>query len=168
MNTPNNDRPPLKNILPPGGTFVLKLIRPKDDKINARFKLNAAGFASCNLFFLDGDGNCMTKNFSVQWGKGLAMVVGKFTGKFCPAPPENMTVENLFRFVEPAFGMTAKVEMEVTENGEWQGKPQYRYKFVKIEGPASEQRRIYGPRPTDEIPRTQGDTGPDTFEAVPF
>ena len=159
------DRPPLKNITT-SGTFVLKLIKPKDDEAVAkRFKLNKAGFASCNLFFLDGDGNCLTKNFTAQWGKGLAMLVGKFSGKFCPVPPENITVENLYRFVEPAFGKTANVTLEVTQDGEWNGKPQYRYKFAKIEGAASEARAIYK-QPKDE-PKADPFDAPDSG-AIPF
>jgi len=164
------DRPPLKNILPPGGTFVLKLIKPKDDEaIAKRFKLNKAGFASCNLFFMDGDGNCLTKNFTAQWPKGLAMLVGKFSGKYCPVAPENITAENLYRYVEPALGKTANVTLEVTEAPElWQGKTQYRYKFVKIEGIGSEARAVYKPNPAPAA-----EAQPDPFDApdsgaVPF
>ena len=159
------DRPPLKNITA-SGSYVLKLIKPKDDEaIAKRFKLNKAGFASCNLFFMDGDGNCLTKNFTAQWPKGLAMLVGKF----CPVAPETITVENLFRYVEPALGQTANVEVEVTEAPElWQGKTQYRYKFAKIEGKASETRAVYKPNPAPAA-----ETQPDPFDApdsgaVPF
>lgn len=163
------DRPPLKNITA-SGSYVLKIIKPKDDEaIAKRFKLNKAGFASCNLFFMDGDGNCLTKHFTAQWPKGLAMLVGKFSGKFCPVAPENITVENLFRYVEPALGQTANVEVEVTEAPElWQGKTQYRYRFSKIEGKASETRAVYKP---NSAPAAE--TQPDPFDApdsgaVPF
>lgn len=174
------DRPPLKNITA-SGSYVLKLIKPKDDEaIAKRFKLNKAGFASCNLFFMDGDGNCLTKNFTLggknpdtgaveSWGKGLAMLVGRFSGKFCPTAPATITVENLFRYVEPALGQTANVEVEVTEAPElWQGKTQYRYKFAKIEGKASETRAVYKPNPAPAA-----ETQPDPFDApdsgaVPF
>ena len=145
---PHNNAPrPLVDITE-SRSYILKLIRPKDDKIAQRFKMNAAGYASCRLFFLDGDGNCLTKNFTAQWPKGLAMLVGKMTGQYCPAPPENITVENLFRFVEPAFGKKATFHIEVTENGEWQGKPQYRYKFTKIEPIAD--RAVYPPTQSDQ------------------
>jgi hypothetical protein len=162
------DRPPLKNILPPGGTFVLKLIKPKDDEaIAKRFKLNKANFASCNLFFMDGDGNCLTKNFTAQWPKGLAMLVGKFSGKYCPVAPENITPENLYRYVEPALGKTANVTLEVTEDPKpWQGKTQYRYKFVKIEGIGSEARAIYKPK-AEEQPKADPFDAPDSG-AIPF
>lgn len=132
MNTPDNKLPALKNIVE-SGSYVLKMIRPKDEKMAERFKKNAKGFASCRLFFLDGDGNCLTKNFTAEFPKGLAMTVGKFTGTFTPAPPTDITVENLIRYVEPAFGRKATVELEVTRDPQdWQGKPQYRYKFNKI------------------------------------
>jgi hypothetical protein len=132
MENTNSPLPPLKDITT-SGTYILKLIKPKEEVVAKRFKPNAAGFASCRLFFLDGDGNCLTKNFTAQYGKGLAMVVGKFTGKYCPMPPETITVENLYRFVEPAFGRKATVTVEVTPDKEWQGRMQYRYKFTKIE-----------------------------------
>ena len=133
MNPPNNDLPPLKNI-EKSGTYIMRLARPKDDKMLERFKKNAKGFASCRLFFVDGDGNCMTKNFSVEYGKGLAMLVGKMTGTFCPEPPTSITVENLVRYVEPAFGKKASIEIEVTEDKVWNGKMQYNYKLRKISG----------------------------------
>ena len=113
MNPPTNDLPPLKNI-EKSGTYVMKLIKPKDDKMLERFKVNKRGFASCRLFFVDGDGNCMTKNYSVEFGKGLAMLVGKMTGTFSPEPPTSMTVDNLIRYVSPAFGRKASIEIEAT------------------------------------------------------
>jgi hypothetical protein len=126
-----NARPPLKNI-EKSGTYVLKLCKPKDDKIYDRFKLNKSGFASCSLFFMDGDGNCVTNRYSAQWGKSLAVVIGKFSGKYCQTPSEQMSVEQLIKYCEPAFGKIATVEMEVTPNGEFNGKPQFKYKFTKI------------------------------------
>lgn len=131
MNPPNNELPPLKNI-EKSGTYLLKLVRPKDEKMQERFKVNKKGFASCRLFFVDGDGNCMTKNFSVEFGKGLAMLIGKMTGKFCPEAPTSITVENLIRYVEPAFGKKATIELEVTPDKEWNGKMQFNYKLKKI------------------------------------
>lgn len=145
MNAPNNERPPLRNI-DKAGTYSLKLIRPKDE---SRFKKNARGFSSVSLFFLDNDGNCLTKNFSVEYGKGLAMVIGKFSGAFVPTPSDQMSVEQLIKFCEPAFGKVATVELDVTLNGEWQGKPQYRYSFKKITG---RDPKVYGsssPSPAD-------------------
>lgn len=131
MNPPNNELPPLKNI-EKSGTYLLKLVKPKDDKMLERFKVNKKGFASCRLFFVDGDGNCMTKNYSVEFGKGLAMLVGKLTGSFTPEPPTSMTVDNLIRFVSPAFGKKATIEIEATPDKEWNGKMQFNYKLKKI------------------------------------
>lgn len=131
MNPPNNELPPLKNI-EKSGSYLMKLVKPKDDKMLERFKVNKKGFASCRLFFVDGDGNCMTKNYSVEFGKGLAMLVGKMTGSFTPEPPTSMTVENLIRFVSPAFGKKATIEIEATPDKEWNGKMQFNYKLTKI------------------------------------
>jgi len=160
MNQPNNELPPLKNI-EKSGTYILRLIKPKDDKMLERFKKNAKGFASCRLFFLDGDGNCMTKNFSAEYGKGLAMLVGKMTGKWNAEPPTTITVENLIRYVEPAFGKKAVIEIEATEDKPWNGKMQYNYKLRKISAPDA---AVYG-TPTDDTPDSFSST---SEEAPPF
>jgi len=158
MQPANNDRPPLKDITA-NGVYILKLIKPKEEALPKRFKPNSLGFASCRLFFLDGDGNCLTKNYSAQFGKGLAMVVGKFTGKYSPTPPDTITVENLYRYVEPAFGRKATVTVEVTPDKEWNGKQQYKYKFVKIEPIAD--LGYSAPAPQLDAPQADND-------AVPF
>ena len=160
MNPPTNDLPPLKNI-EKSGTYVLKLVKPKDDKMLERFKMNKKGFASCRLFFVDGDGNCMTKNYSVEFGKGLAMLVGKFTGNFTPEPPTSMTVENLIRYVSPAFGKKATVEIEATPDKEWNGKMQFNYKLRKITTADSS---VYE-KQTGEIPASFSS---EAEEAPPF
>ena len=160
MNQPNNELPPLKNI-EKSGTHILRLIKPKDDKMLERFKKNAKGFASCRLFFVDGDGNCMTKNFSAEYGKGLAMLVGKMTGKWNAEPPTTITVENLIRYVEPAFGKKAVIEIEATEDKEWNGKMQYNYKLRKISAPDA---AVYG-TPTDDTPASFSST---SEESPPF
>jgi len=140
MNPHNNELPPLKNI-EKSGTYILKMIKPKEEKLSERFKLNKRNFASCRLFFVDGDGNCMTKNYSVEYGKGLAMLVGKLTGSFAPEPPSSMNVENLIRYVSPAFGKKATIELDVTPDKEWNGKMQFNYKLTKITPVSGE---IYG------------------------
>lgn len=166
MNAPNNERPPLKNI-DRAGSYALKLIRPKDE---SRFKKNARGFASVSLFFLDNDGNCLTKNFSVEYGKGLAMVIGKFSGAYAVTPSDQMSVEQLIRYCEPAFGKVATVELEVTANGEWQGKPQYRYSFKKI---TPRDPKVYGApaSPASSEPAAEASPAADPFppgQDVPF
>jgi len=136
--TPNNGNlPPLKNITA-SGSYLLKLIRPKDEKAADRFKLSkpdAEGkqFATCALFFLDGDGNCLTDRFNLKWhAKRLAILVGKYSGKYAPTPASEISVEDLWAYVEPAFGKLATCELEVTPDKEWNGKPQFRYKFKAI------------------------------------
>ena len=161
MNPPNNDLPPLKNI-EKSGTYVLKLIKPKDDKMLERFKVNKKGFASCRLFFVDGDGNCLTKNYSVEFGKGLAMLVGKLTGNFTPEAPTSITVENLIRYVSPAFGKKATVDLEVTPDKEWNGKMQFNYKLKKI---VPVDASVYGAKITEDIPESFSS---GSEEQVPF
>ena len=54
---PQNDRPPLKSI-EVNGTYKLKLIKPKFEKV----KHNEDGTSSARLFFLDDQGNCLSKS----------------------------------------------------------------------------------------------------------
>lgn len=160
MNTPNNDLPPLKNI-EKSGTYVLRLVRPKDEKMLERFKKNGLGYASCRLFFLDGDGNCMTKNYSSQYGKGLALLIGKMTNTFCQLPAESITVEHLIEYVSPAFGRKATFEIDVTPDKEWNGKMQFKYKLSKI----SSMSAITHPEKSKDIPESFSS---DAGEQVPF
>jgi hypothetical protein len=153
MNIPNNERPPLKNI-DKSGSYLLKLIK-REEK---HFKKNAKGFASVRLFFLDNDGNCLTKNYSTEFGKGLAMVIGKFSSAYAKTPSPEMSIEQLMKYCEPAWGKKATVEVDATQDGEWNGRPQYKYKFTKIE---SQDAKLYG-KPTEanapefDAPSTDG------------
>ena len=170
---------PLSDITK-SGTYILKLIKPKDDAaIAKRFKWSTpdeAGkvYATCNLFFLGGDGLCLTQRFSVKYyadkvtgeknpGMALPMVVGKFSGTYAKAPSEDMSVEQLFKFVSIAFGRRATVEVEVSPNGEWNGKPQYRYRFKKITPVESVG---YAAPAADSV--NPDDFAPPTGEAIPF
>lgn len=127
----NNELPPLKNI-ETSGTYKLKLVKPKDEKIPERFKENKKKLASCRLFFVAADGHCMTKNYSVEYGKGLAMLVGKLTGDYLTELPKTATVDELYNFCAPAFGKKGVFEIEVEANGEWNGRPQFNYSIKKI------------------------------------
>ncbi len=71
MTTENNDRPPLTSIST-NGTYKLKLIKPKFEKV----KQWEDGTTSARLFFVDDKGFCLTKNFSSKYGKALAMLTG--------------------------------------------------------------------------------------------
>lgn len=156
METPKYDRP-LVNI-DKSGTYILTLCRPKtDEAIAKRFKWSFPDaynggkvYATCNLFFLAGDGLCLSQDFSVKYWTdkdtgvskptmALAMLVGKFSGAYAKAPSEDMSVEQLFKFVEPAFGKKATVEVEVSMKLDkdkkpkfYLGKPQYKYRFKSI------------------------------------
>ena len=81
---------------------------------------------------MDAEGNCVSKYYSVQYGKGLAMVIGKFSGKYAQTLPESASLEQLTAYVDQAVNCIAEVDIEATENGEWQGKAQYKYKFKSI------------------------------------
>ena len=121
------ERPELKTITT-SGTYQLRLCKPKPEK----FKLNAAGYPSVWIFLLDAEGNCVSKYYSVQYGKSLAMLIGKFSGEYVQTLPESASLEQLKAQVDLAVNCVAEVEVEATENGEWNGKAQYKYKFKSV------------------------------------
>ncbi len=124
MTQPANDRPPLKTI-EQSGNYRLKLIAPKFDKI----KVWEDGTTSSRLFFVDVEGNCLSKNYSTKYGKALAMLVGKFSGKFTAEIRTDATQAEFLEYLKPACGQTVDVAVTVEPNGEWQGKPQFKYKL---------------------------------------
>jgi len=127
MTTPSSDRPPLKTI-DTSGVYVLRLCKPKPEK----FKMNTAGFPAVSIFFMTAEGFCFNKNYSTQYGtKSVAMLVGKFTNKYVQSP-EQMTLEDFTDCVNSAANCVAEVDLEVTPNGEWNGRPQYKYKLKSI------------------------------------
>lgn len=127
---PTNDRPPLTSIST-NGTYRLKLIRPKGtDKV----KVWEDGTASCRLFFVDDKGFCLTKSFSTKYGKALAMLVGKFSGKYTNEIRLDATPAEFLEYIAPACGQTILVGVEVEPNGEYNGKPQYKYKLTYPKG----------------------------------
>jgi len=126
---PNNDRPPLTSIST-NGTYRLKLIKPKFEKV----KVWEDGTTSSRLFFVDDKGFCLSKNFSSKYGKALAMLVGKFSGKFTNEIRLDATPAEFMEYISPACGQTILVGVEVEANGEWQGKPQFKYKLTYPKG----------------------------------
>ena len=129
MTTENNDRPPLTSIST-AGTYRLKLIKPKFEKV----KQWEDGTTSARLFFVDDKGFCLSKNFSSKYGKALAMLVGKFSGKFTNEIRLDATPAEYLQYLEPACGQTILVGVEVEANGEYNGKPQYKYKMTYPKG----------------------------------
>jgi len=130
MNTPSSF-PEFKSI-ETSGTYIVKVSTPKDDKIEKHYKKNAKGFASARIYFTTGDNKTGSVYLNTEWGKSLAIFVGKFSGTFAKDPSPQMSVEQLIKYVSPAWGQRAEVELEVTPSTEWQGKPQFKYKFKKI------------------------------------
>ena len=126
---PNNDRPPLTSIST-NGTYKLKLIKPKFEKV----KVWEDGTCSARLFFVDDKGFCLSKNFSSKYGKALAMLVGKFSGKFTAEIRTDATQAEFLEYLKPACGQTVDVAVTVEANGEWQGKPQFKYKLAFARG----------------------------------
>ena len=128
---PTNDRPPLTNIST-NGTYKLKLIRPKGtDKV----KVWEDGTCSARLFFVDDKGFCLSKNFSTQYGKSLAMLVGAYSGKWTDEIRMDATPAEYLQYIEPACGQVILVGVQAELTGkEYNGKPQYKYKLSYPKG----------------------------------
>lgn len=134
---PNNDKAPLTTISH-SGTYKLKLIRPKGtDKV----KVWEDGTASCRLFFVDDKGFRLWKNFSTQYGKPLAMLVGRFSNNFTNEIRMDATPAEFLQYLEPACGKTCLVGVEVSHAKDkagnpkfYNGEPVWSYKFVYPKG----------------------------------
>jgi len=155
MTQSSSDRPPLTTI-DTSGVYVLRLCKPKPEK----FKMNTAGFPSVSVFFMTAEGQCFNKNYSTQYGtKSVAMLVGKFTNKYVQSP-EQMTLEQFTDCINSAANCVAEVDLEVTPNGEWNGRPQFKYKFKSIKsilGNSNGQPTLNG-----EAPQVPDFTKPDS------
>jgi hypothetical protein len=145
MNPPNNDRPPLKSI-EVSGTYKLKLIKPKFEKV----RQYDDGTTSARLFFMDDNGNCLSKSYGTKYPKALAMLVGKFSGSFTKEIRLDATPAEFIEYVSPACGVTCLVGVEVTPNGEWNGKPQFKYKLSFPRG--SQQPTVQETPPPEGVP----------------
>jgi hypothetical protein len=124
MNPPNHERPPLKSI-ETSGTYQLRLVKPKLEKV----RQYEDGTTSARLFFVDENGNCLSKSYGTKYGKALAMLVGKVSGKYTKEIRLDATPAEFIEYVSPACGIQCPMAVEVTPNGEWQGKPQFKYKL---------------------------------------
>ena len=120
------------NPIDKSGTYIVKVSTPKEDKIEKHYKKNAKGFATARIYFSTGDNKTGSINRSVEFGKALAIFVGKFSGTFATDPSPQMSVEQLIKYVSPAWGQRAEVELEVTPKPDWNGEKQFDYKFKKI------------------------------------
>jgi hypothetical protein len=125
MTQPNADRPPLTPISVPG-LYRLRLSKPKFEKV----KMHDDGTVSARLFFVDAAGQCLTKNYGTKYPAALAMLVGRITGTFANEIRKGATVAEYIDYVEPACNKATDIGVEVTPDGEWQGRPQYKYKLT--------------------------------------
>jgi hypothetical protein len=135
-----NDRPPLTTI-DKTGKYVLKMSLPKEDK----FKQYDDGL-SYDLFFKTAEGLCFSKSYGTKYGKALAMLVGKISGKWTDDPRANLSIPDYIDYVRPAVNIYFEVDVEVTPNlddagvqKEYKGvkKWKYRFNFPKGKGVAA-------------------------------
>lgn len=143
-----NDRPPLTTITT-SGVYRLRLTAPKLDRI----KSYEDGTCSAKLFFIDEQGNCFSKSYGTKYPGSLALLVGRLSGTYAKEIRADATPAEFQQYVSPAVGKPADISVEVTPNGEWNGKPQYKYKLTFAKG---------SQKPTAPAPKA------DTDEGVPF
>ena len=143
-----NDRPPLTTIAA-SGKYVLKLSLPKEDKV----KVYDDG-VSARLFFKTADGLCFSKSYGTRYGKSLAMLVGKISGKFVSEPKADLSVPAFLDYLRPATNVYFEVEVEVTPDTDdagvqklYKGEKQWKYKLNFPKGKGSAASTI--PTPTD-------------------
>ena len=136
-----NDRPPLTTI-DKTGKYVLTMSLPKEDKV----KVHDDG-VSARLFFKTAEGLCFSKSYGTKYGKSLAMLVGKISGKYVSEPKATLSVPDFIDYLNPASSTNFEVEVEVTPDGEWQGRPQFKYKMNFPRGKGAAASTI--PTPTD-------------------
>jgi len=120
------------NPIDKSGTYIVKVSTPKEDKIDKHYKKNDKNFATARIYFTTGDNKTGSVYFSTEYGKSLAIFVGKFSGTFATDPSPQMSVEQLKKYVSPAWGQRAEVELEVKPKPDWNGQKQFDYKFKKI------------------------------------
>jgi hypothetical protein len=125
MTQPNADRPPLTPISV-AGTYRLRLSKPKIEKV----KSYEDGTVSARLFFVDAAGQCLTKSYGTKYPKPLAMLVGRISGNFTQEIRQGATVAEFLDYLTPACNVITDIAVDVTPDGEWQGRPQYKYKLT--------------------------------------
>lgn len=124
-----NDRPALTTITQ-SGVYRLRLTAPKLDRI----KSYEDGTCSAKLFFLADDGHCLSKSYGTKYAGSLAMLVGRLSGSYAKEIRADATPAEFQQYVSPAVGKPTDISVEVTPNGEWNGKPQFKYKLTFPKG----------------------------------
>ena len=78
------------------------------------------------------------------------MLVGKFSGKFTEELRLDATPAEFLEYITPACGKTCLVGVEPTPSGEYNGKPQFKYKLTF---PKGSQKPVVNDLPgPDEVP----------------
>ena len=143
MSQPNADRPPLTPISVPG-LYRLRMSKPKFEKV----KMHEDGTVSARLFFVDAAGQCLSKTYGTKYPKPLAMLVSKLSGKdWTDEIRQGATVAEFLDYIAPACNVVSNIGVDVTPDGEWQGRPQYKYKLTFGKGTV---------KPTDNNPPASG------------
>jgi hypothetical protein len=126
MTQPNADRPPLTPISVPG-LYRLRLSKPKIEKVKSYEDKTVSAY----LFFVDAAGQFLTKSYGTKYPKALAMLVSKLSGKdWTDEIRKGATVAEFLDYLTPACNVITDIAVDVTPDGEWQGRPQYKYKLT--------------------------------------
>ncbi len=143
----NTDLPPLTTITE-SGLYRLKMTVPKFEKVRAYDD----GTVSAKLFFIAADGKCFSKSYGTKYAGSLALLVGKLSGKYTETIRGDATAAEFIEYVKPACGKPTDISVEVTPNGEWNGKPQYKYKLTFPKGSQKPAAPTSQPPGDDSVP----------------
>ena len=151
--TPNDSRFPARSLLTEAGSYRIKLRKPKAEFVHA----HDDGTVSSRLWFETVDGTLyFTKTYGTRYAGSLAMLVGKFSGRFTEALPEQgVSPEDFLRFLAPACDVPLDVEITTAPvidkatglQAEYKGVPKFSYsiRFPKFQKPGSAAAEIQKP-----------------------
>lgn len=157
--TPNDSRFPARSLLTEAGSYRIKLRKPKAEFVYAHDDKTV----SSRLWFETVDGTLyFTKTYGTRYAGSLAMLVGKFSGRFTEALPEkDVTPEQFLRFLAPACDVPLDVEITTAPvmddttglQAEYKGVPKFSYsiRFPKFQKPGSAAAEIQKPNGGEAI-----------------
>ena len=149
----NDPQRPARNVLTVSGKYRIKFRKPNAEYVYAHDDKTI----STMLWFETVDGSLyFKKTYGTRFPGSLAMLVGKFSGRFTEALPEHdVTPEEFIRYIAPACDIPLDVEITTAPvidkatglQAEYKGVPKFSYsiRFPKFEKGAAKAPTIQKP-----------------------
>jgi hypothetical protein len=152
----NPQKKPLTKITQ-SGKYQLKLIAPKIEKIK-----KYPDSVSAPIWFVDAEGNNLTRWYGTKYPASLGTLIGKFTGKFMAAIKETATAEQLLAYIEQGNMCIAEIDVEYIPPKAGSAYPSFKFKSITpIIGNGNAGNG--GQSPDDDAP-----AAPASVEPLPF